>query len=82
MGTLINWEGFVDYRVEALEKLKDNNVSLANMEVWIAGYIAGREDAKCELKEIISEKNALFEQIENDTKIYGYTQFKDLQENL
>jgi hypothetical protein len=33
-----------DYRAEALLKLVNNNVSAANMEVWIAGYIAGREE--------------------------------------
>jgi hypothetical protein len=31
-------------RAEALAKLVDNNVSAANMEVWIAGYIAGRKE--------------------------------------
>lgn len=30
-------------RQEALLKLVDNNVSAANMEVWINGYIAGRK---------------------------------------
>lgn len=30
-------------RQEALLKLVDNNVSAANMEVWIDGYIAGRK---------------------------------------
>jgi hypothetical protein len=33
-----------DYREEALAKLVDNGVSLANMGVWIAGYIAGRKE--------------------------------------
>lgn len=33
----------MDFREEALEILKNNNVSIANMAVWIAGYIAGRE---------------------------------------
>jgi len=33
-----------DYRAEALSKLVDNGVSAANMEIWIAGYIAGREE--------------------------------------
>ena len=36
----------MDHRQEALEKLKDNDVSIANMEVWIAGYIAGRENTE------------------------------------
>lgn len=31
-------------RQEALLKLVDNNVSAANMEVWINGYIAGRKE--------------------------------------
>lgn len=34
----------MDYRQEALEKLKENNVSLTNMEVWIEGYVAGRKE--------------------------------------
>lgn len=30
-------------RAEALLKLVDNNVSAANMEIWINGYITGRK---------------------------------------
>lgn len=46
----------MDYREEALEKLKHNNVSAATMDVWIAGYIAGREESE---KEIVkNERNA------------------------
>lgn len=49
----------MDFREEALEKLKHNNVSAATMDVWIAGYIAGREESdrlleiKYEAKEYI-----------------------------
>jgi predicted transcriptional regulator len=38
-----------NYRAEALAKLVDNGVSAANMEIWIAGYIAGREETNREL---------------------------------
>ena len=71
----------MDFREEALEILKNNNVSIANMAVWIAGYIAGREESdrlallKYEAREFTPEG-------EYTSDSYGYTQFKDLQENL
>ncbi len=70
----------MDYREEALEKLKHNNVSAATMDVWIAGYIAGREEndrltyQKYEAREFIPEGEY--------TSDFGYIHFKDLQENL
>lgn len=42
-------------RQEALLKLVDNNVSASNMEVWIAGYIAGRNSNTQELLELINK---------------------------
>lgn len=63
----------MNYRHEALEKLKDNNVSASTMEVWIAGYIAGRVESD----RLTSQKHEV-----KEFDIYGYTQFKDLQENL
>lgn len=41
-----------EYRAEAILKLKNNDVSVANMEVWIAGYIAGRIESEKELVKI------------------------------
>ncbi len=63
----------MDFRKEALEKLKDNNVSIANMEVWIAGYIAGREESEFILAVQRYEARGFIP--EDD---YGYVQFKDL----
>ena len=57
-----------DYRAEALAKLVDNNVSAANMDVWIAGYIAGREENDEGLKERVYDKNITLEDLLKDGK--------------
>jgi hypothetical protein len=57
-----------NYREEALVKLVDNNVSAANMEVWIAGYITGRKVSEESMKERVFDKNIILEDLLKDGK--------------
>lgn len=80
----------MDFREEALEKLKHNNVSAVTMEIWIAGYITGREENDRLRKEkwntinlaidcpIVIKVNEFVPEGEYTSDGYGYTQFKDL----
>jgi len=74
-----------DYRAEALAKLVDNGVSAANMEIWIAGYIAGREESEIYSGVSVTKRR----NPEHETREFipegvytsdGYTLMKDLQE--
>lgn len=38
----------MDYRAEAIEKLKENGISMTSMEVYIQGYIDGRSKTLAE----------------------------------
>jgi hypothetical protein len=70
----------MDYREEALEKLKHNNVSIANMEVWIEGYITGRLIGRMEADKMLCQMYEARDIIPvgEYTSDFGYIEFKDL----
>lgn len=47
----------MDYRQEAIEKLKENGISMVSMEVYIQGYIDGRNKSIDEVKDKVYSAN-------------------------